>query len=119
MAQIKDFAAFVKRTRDASGPAVMAADFNFTYPAADSTLFEKLTGATSAEKTCLAGSCTGDAPGPILKESDDHQFTLAGKRGGLKAIHVAQTFKEPHKGKPLSDHWALESVYSFVGARAP
>src|SRR6185369_8225546 len=120
MEQIRDFAAFVKRTRDPGSPAVIAGDFNFSYPAEDSSLFETLVGATNAEKDCAAsGACTGDDPNVILRESVDHHFQLGWRAGRLKPGHVAQTFKEPHEGKPLSDHWGLEAHYALSRAVVP
>ncbi|MBI3551856.1 MAG: endonuclease/exonuclease/phosphatase family protein [Elusimicrobia bacterium] len=120
MAQIKDFAAFVRRTRDPAVPAVMAADFNFTYPGEDSALFERLVGASNSEKSCAAsGDCAGDDPRAVLKDSVDHQFYIPGRQGSLKPTRVAQTFREPHNGKPLSDHWGLEESYILLRHRAP
>lgn len=53
--------------------------------------------------------------GPLADQFPvDHQFHLAGSRGGVAAAHVAQTFTEPHGGEPLSDHWGLEARYRLV-----
>ena len=111
MAQIRDYAAFVTRTRDAGSPAVLAGDFNFKAGNADYALFQSLLSGTNAADECSASPCTGDAPGPILRGSVDHQFHLAGARGRGAAAHFARTFTEPHDGEPLSDHWGLEARY--------
>ncbi|MEK7858142.1 MAG: endonuclease/exonuclease/phosphatase family protein [Elusimicrobiota bacterium] len=115
MAQIKEYAAFVKRTRDAAATAVLAGDFNFASSGPDYKLFDGLLSAVNASKACVdSKDCTGDDPGPIWTEAIDHQFTLAGARRALKAAFVARTFKEPHDGKPLSDHLGLEAHYLFA-----
>ena len=111
IAQILQFAAFVRRTRDQGSVAVLAGDFNFKGPAQDFALFKSLTGAANAEEQCLASRCTGADPGPILRDSVDHLFQLGSPRSVLKPTHLALTFTEPHEGKPLSDHVGVEAHY--------
>lgn len=117
MAQIRDYAAFVRRTREPGSPAILAGDFNFRAGNADYALFQSLLSGTSVLEECSRSACAGDAPGPILRRSVDHQFHLPGTRGGVAAAYVAQTFKEPHGGEPLSDHLGLEARYRLSGLR--
>ncbi len=114
LAQIRDFAAFVRRTREPGIPAVLAGDFNFRQGNADYALFESLLGGTNAGEECARSACAGDPPGPIMKETVDHLYRLDGTRGGLKAAGFARTFTEPHDGEPLSDHWGLEARWRLV-----
>jgi endonuclease/exonuclease/phosphatase family metal-dependent hydrolase len=109
MSQIRDFAAFVKRTRDPGAAAVLAGDFNFVAGNADHALFESLLGGTNVLAECAGGACAGDDPAPILRETVDHLYRLDGTRFRLEASRVERTFKEPHRGEPLSDHWGLEA----------
>lgn len=114
MVQIREFAAFVRRTREPGIPAVLAGDFNFIAGNADYALFRTLLSGTNVLEECARAACTGDAPGPILRESVDHQYHLPGERSGVAAAHVERTFTEPHDGEPLSDHWGLEARYRLV-----
>jgi len=118
MAQIREFAAFVKRTRDPGSVAVLAGDFNFKASGPDYALFKALTGAANAAEQCLASRCTGADPGPILRGSVDHLFQLPSPRSELTPAHLARTFTELHEGKPLSDHLGLEAWYRLT-PRAP
>lgn len=114
MVQIREFAAFVRRTRDPGIPAILAGDFNFFAGNADYALFQALLSGTNVLAECSSTPCTGDAPGPILRESVDHQYHLPGSRGGVATAHIERTFTEPHGGEPLSDHWGLEARYRLV-----
>lgn len=114
MAQIRDYAAFVRRTREPGNAAILAGDFNFRSGNADYALFQSLLAGTNALEECSRSACAGDAPGPILGRSVDHQFHLPGSRGGVAAAYVAQTFKELHDGEPLSDHLGLEARFRLT-----
>lgn len=109
--QIREFAAFVARTRDPKVPAVVAGDFNFRAGNEDYALFRSLTGAASVLEECARASCEGDPPGPILEKSVDHHFFLSGNGSPVAAEGIARTFTKPYHGRPLSDHWGLEAVY--------
>lgn len=112
MAQIINFAAFFHRTRSPDLIAIMGADFNFRPGNEDYAFFAGLAALPNAAESCLnSGNCTGDDPGPIWRDSVDHQFYIPSSEVSLRPIHVAQTFKEPHNGQPLSDHLALETHY--------
>ncbi len=115
VAQLKIYADFVRRTRDPKYPALVMGDFNMKPSGEDYALFESLSGAANAVKDCLLShACAGQDPGEFWSNEIDHQFHFDGESAALKTDFVAQTFKEPFNGKPLSDHWALEAHYSVV-----
>lgn len=112
VAQIREFAAFVARTRAPKAPLVAAGDFNFLPGNADYAAFaSRVPAGNPAESCAAAGACTGDAPGPVWRASVDHHFFAAAESLEVAPSHFAQTFKEPHEGKPLSDHLGLEVHY--------
>jgi endonuclease/exonuclease/phosphatase family metal-dependent hydrolase len=113
MAQIRDFAKFVRLTRDKANPAVFLGDFNFASGTADYALFERLLEPGNAAKDCvLSRDCEGQDPGPIWRDAIDHVFRLDGTGAALKAAYVGHALTEPWEGKPLSDHKALEARFS-------
>ena len=118
MAQIREFAAFVRSTRDPGSVAVLAGDFNFLAANKDYALFKTLTGGANAAEECLASRCTGSDPSPILRDSVDHIFQLGSPRSVLKPSHLAQTFTDLYRGKPLSNHVGLEAHFVLT-KRAP
>jgi endonuclease/exonuclease/phosphatase family metal-dependent hydrolase len=106
--QARQFAEWIAATRGQNAPTVIAGDFNFRKGAEDYELFGALTGAANAGEACeRSGSCSGDAPGPVLG-GVDHLYTL----GALAPEDFRQTWKEPYNGEPMSDHWGLEARFA-------
>lgn len=111
LAQIRDYAAFVRRTRDPEIPAILSGDFNMRVGNPDYALFSSLLEGINAGEACQAAECTGGDPAPILKETVDHHFTLNGARMGLVATHFVRAFTEAYRGGYLSDHAALQANF--------
>lgn len=108
--QIAQLSDFIRRTLPAGSAAILPGDFNFKPQGPDYRLFAGFSRIRNAAEECARSrSCSGDLdPGGIWRGFVDHQFYLAGAEVSPAPAHVAQTFKEPVNGAPLSDHLGLE-----------
>lgn len=108
--QIAAFGDFIRRTRAQGSPAILPGDFNFQPHGADYKVFAGFPGIGNAAQECARSrACSGDSdPEGLWKGSVDHQFYLSGEESSPVPAHVAQIFKEPVNGAPLSDHLGLE-----------
>lgn len=110
MAQLPILQAFIA-SRSGGGPVLIAGDFNFFGGTVDYRAFQSALGLANTELACGEG-CLGSAEAPgYWKDFVDHHFILPSEAFEVSPLAVRQTFTEPWKGKPLSDHWGLEVLY--------
>lgn len=106
----------LKFIRDVSLPEaarILPGDYNFRPGDSDYEAYARGLGGANAAETCaVEKNCAGEAdPGKAWRESVDHIFFKAPEGTELKPVSLEQNFKENVDGKPLSDHWGLQTRY--------
>ncbi len=118
--QVDVLANFIASTHKIGLPLIFAGDFNFrpAWQPASYRDFVRKTALYNVGERCLAKKCkieTGTDPERVFQMTVDHHFTGVehGQNFQLTPLSIERTFAEPVKGRRLSDHAGLETIYEL------
>lgn len=113
--QVQEVREFMWETKLSQAPSIFPGDFNFKQDAYDYLSFVSFSNMQNAGESCSRRvKCDGDEdPSQDWLKAIDHQFYMGGVSPAMTVapLFYSRTFKEPVRGRVLSDHPGLEVHY--------
>lgn len=111
--QIGELGKWFRSLTNFERPVIFAGDFNTNPRVGDYSDITAQTSLRDAAEWCLPpGQCAGNVnPDEDRNTSVDHQFIRSGAKVRVEPMVYEKTFRDPVKGRVLSDHDGLEVVY--------